>query len=135
MHRSRVGALFIDQPTTSFRASMEFWAAATGRQVEEATDPASPYRSLGHFHGDLLVEMQEVGEGTAPRIHLDVDTDDVDAEVQRLENLGAKRLQQCDGGRYWQMIDPGGLVFCVIPPHTTDFEEHAVVWEEDPRDR
>lgn len=135
MHKSRIGALFIDHPKTSFEASLAFWVAATGRRGEAASDaarrrtrPDDPYRSLGLFAGSTLVELQAVGEGTAPRVHLDIDTDDVEAEVRRLEALGATRLQAYDGGRYWQMADPGGLVFCVIPPHTPDFDEQATTW-------
>jgi hypothetical protein len=127
MHRSRIGALFIDHPASSFDASLRFWAAATGREPNEERPAQSPYTSLGYFHGDLLVELQRTGEDTPPRVHLDIDTDDVEAEVQRLEALGAKRLEQ--HGDYWQMVDPGGLVFCVIPPHTPDFAEQATVWE------
>lgn len=121
--------MFIDQPVSAFEASLAFWAAATGRTPQEPHEGDDPYRSLGIFSGDLLIELQRVGEGTAPRVHLDVDTDDVDAEVSRLEALGARRLSSHDGGRYWQMVDPGGLVFCVIPPHTPDFAERATVWD------
>jgi hypothetical protein len=127
MHKSRIGALFIDLPESRYEASLRFWAAATGREpnAERPADP--PYTSLGYFRGSLLVELQRTGEGTPPRIHLDIDTDDVEAEVRRLEALGAKRLKQYDG--YWQLVDPGGLVFCVIPPHTPDFDEQATVWD------
>ena len=59
MHRSRIGALFIDHPTSSFEKS---WAAVTGRPLEERADTEHPYRSLGLFDGRLLVEMQHVGE-------------------------------------------------------------------------
>jgi predicted enzyme related to lactoylglutathione lyase len=128
MHKSRVGALFIDHPSASFEASLRFWEAATGRTAERDVPPDYPYRSLGVFSGELLVELQQVGDGTQPRIHLDIDTDDVEAEVQRLEKLGATRLRSLEGGRFWQMVDPGGLVFCVIPPHTSDFEEQATTW-------
>jgi hypothetical protein len=62
-------------------------------------------------------------------VHLDIDTDDVPAEVARLETLGATRIADYDDGRYCQMRDPGGLVFCVIPPHTPDFTETATTWE------
>jgi hypothetical protein len=40
---------------------------------------------LGYTHGDLSVELQRTGERTPPRVHLDIDTDDVEAEVQRSE--------------------------------------------------
>ncbi len=126
MHRSRVGALFIDHPASSFQASLRFWAAATGREPNTERPAQPPYTSLGYSHGDLLMEMQQTGDGTPPRVHLDIDTDDVEAEVRRLESLGAKRLEQY--GDYWQMADPGGLVFCVISPHTPDFEAQATVW-------
>lgn len=129
MHKSRIGGLFIDHPPESFEASLAFWAAATGREPERRDDPDHPYRSLGRFDGELLVELQRVGEGTEPRVHIDVDTDDVEAEVARLEKLGAKRLREVEDGRFWQMVDPGGIVFCVIPPHTPDFDEKATVWE------
>jgi predicted enzyme related to lactoylglutathione lyase len=128
VHRSRIGGVFIDHPAESFAASVAFWAAAMGVAPEDVEEDGGPYRSLGRFDGQLLVDLQEVGAGTTPRVHLDIDTDDVDAEVARLEALGARKLQTCDNGRSWQMLDPGGIVFCVIPPHTPDFAQHARSW-------
>jgi predicted enzyme related to lactoylglutathione lyase len=124
MHRSRIGGIFIDHPAKSFEASRKFWAAAMGSDFESD----GPYSSLGKFNGDVVVELQKLDDDTGPRVHLDIDTDDVDAEAARLESLGARRLRSCDGGRYWQMVDPGGLVFCVITPHTSDFDERATRW-------
>lgn len=129
MHRSRIGGIFIDHPASSFAASLAFWAAAMGVDPESVTDEHDPYRNLGRFDGQTVIELQRVGDGTTPRVHLDIDTDDVEAEVARLEALGARKLQAGDNGRFWQMVDPGGIVFCVIPPHTPDFAEHAKVWE------
>lgn len=128
MHRSRIGGIFIDHPASSFAASVAFWAAATGVEPKSTDVQGDPYRELGRFTGELLIDLQCVGADTTPRVHLDIDTDDVEAEVQRLETLGARRLRCCDDGRYWQMLDPGGIVFCVIPPHTPDFAEQAKVW-------
>jgi hypothetical protein len=124
MHKSRIGGVFIDHPARSFEASLAFWAAAMGREPGDG----DPYRSLGRFGGEVVVELQRLDDDTAPRVHLDVDTDDVEAEVRRLEALGATRLKSYNDGDYWQMMDPGGLVFCVIPPHTPDFDEQATVW-------
>lgn len=128
MHRSRIGGIFIDHPETSFAASLAFWAAAMGVEPDSVTEDGDPYRRLGRFAGETLIELQRVGDGTTPRVHLDIDTDDVDAEVARLAALGARKLRAGDNGRFWQMVDPGGIVFCVIPPHTPDFAEHAKVW-------
>lgn len=126
MHKSRIGGIFIDHPASSFEASLAFWAAAMGRKPEGDDE----YRSLGLFDGQVIVELQRLEDDTEPRVHLDVDTDDVDAEVRRLEALGAKRLKSYNEGKYWQMVDPGGLVFCVIPPHTPDFDDKATEWPD-----
>jgi hypothetical protein len=71
--------------------------------------------------------MQRLGSG-APRIHLDIHTDDVDAEVARLEGLGAKRAQEVE--TWWVMRDPAGLLFCVLPvgPGSLN-DENAQRWE------
>ncbi|MBM7790295.1 VOC family protein [Tenggerimyces flavus] len=124
MHKSRIGGVFIDHPARSFEASLAFWAAAMGREPEDG----DPYRSLGWFDGEVVVELQRLDDDTGPRVHLDIDTDDVEAEVHRLEALGAKRLKSYHDGSYWQMVDPGGLVFCVISPHTPDFDDQATEW-------
>jgi hypothetical protein len=46
-------------------------------------------------------------------VHLDIHTDDLAAEIARLEELGAERVQQVHS--WWILRDPGGLLFCVIP--------------------
>src|SRR4051794_19253213 len=70
---------------------------------------------------------QRTGEGTAPRWHVDIETDDIPAEVARLEALGARRL--ADMGRFWQLTDPAGLVFCVVGIQTgAEFERYATTW-------
>ncbi len=123
MHKSRIGGIFIDHPVSSFARSRVFWAAAMGRTPADNEE----YSSLGRYSGEVVVELQRLDD-TEPRVHIDIDTDDVEAEVRRLEALGAKRLRSYHNGSYWQMVDPGGLVFCVIPPHTPDFDEHATQW-------
>jgi hypothetical protein len=46
-------------------------------------------------------------------VHIDIHTDDLAAEVARLEGLGAERVQQVNG--WWVLRDPAGLLFCVLP--------------------
>ena len=73
--------------------------------------------------------MQRTGEGTPPRWHVDIESDDVEAEVTRLEALGATRHRYVEDGRFWQMLDPAGLVFCVVGIQTgEEFERYAVTW-------
>jgi len=49
-------------------------------------------------------------------MHLDLETDDVEAEVKRLESLGAARWdhQQKRGYDFLVMCDPWGNEFCVL---------------------
>lgn len=126
MHRSRLCVALIDHPEDSHDAGLAFWAGATGRRPAE-TGPDEPFHSLGAFAGGFHVATQRTGSGTPPRMHLDFETDDVDAEVARLEALGARRLRQVED--MWQLTDPGGLVFCVVPVQTAEFDTYAKDWE------
>ena len=125
-HRSRPAILLLDLPPEVHDAGRQFWSAATGHPVE--ADPTDDrWSSLGSFAGGFHLEVQRTGPGTPPRWHVDVETDDVAAEVARLEALGATRHR--DMGSFWQMLDPAGLVFCVVGVQTgEEFERHATTW-------
>ena len=65
-------------------------------------------------------------------MHLDIESDDVEAEVRRLEDLGATRVEKID--TWWVMRDPAGLLFCVVRvQQPEEFEANATEWD-DPRD-
>jgi hypothetical protein len=121
MHRSRIGLVLIDHGPEHFEPSLGFWAGVQG---------ASPVRdgefaSVGEV-GTLSLEVQRLDEG-ASRIHLDIETDDVRAEVARLEALGARVVEDRDS--WVVMADPGGVVFCVVGVQTGDrFTEDALEW-------
>ncbi|RBY78707.1 glyoxalase/bleomycin resistance/dioxygenase family protein [Geodermatophilus sp. TF02-6] len=125
-HRSRLAILLLDLPPDTHDAGRDFWAAATGHAARpDHTD--DDWASLGSFAGGFHVEIQRTGEGTPPRWHVDVETDDIPAEVARLEALGATRHR--DMGSFWQMTDPAGLVFCVVGVQTgEEFDRYAVTW-------
>ncbi len=127
-HRSRLAILLLDLPPEHHVAGIDFWSAATGHPIEP--DPSDDdWNSLGVFGDGFHLEVQRTGEGTPPRWHVDIETDDVEAEVRRLESLGARRHQYVEDGRFWQMLDPAGLVFCVVGIQTgEEFERHAVTW-------
>lgn len=127
MHRSRVGVVLIDHPADRYEAAAGFWAAATGSRRDETADTPT-YESLRPLADSIMLELQRTGEGTPPRIHLDIETDDVEAEVARLLRLGATIDERRDG--YVILRDPGGLVFCVVPVQTgTAFDRHATTWD------
>ena len=58
--------------------------------------------------------------------HLDIESDDSEAEVRRLEKLGARRIGMV---RTWCVLEaPTGQCFCVVPPQRPDFTAHANTW-------
>ncbi len=130
-HRSRLAVLLLDLPPALHREGATSWAGVTGR--EPTASPQDPDSiTLGALADGFHLEVQRTDDATPPRWHVDVETDDVEAEVARLETLGARRLryvESADGeGRgLWQMRDPAGLVFCVVGIQTGEaFEKYAV---------
>jgi|SRR5215469_12942350 len=114
-HFSRLFKIVIDVPADDHERELSFWEAALGHQLQQFGHPE--YHGAALHGQDFWLLTQRLGEGVA-RVHLDIHTDDLDAEVARLENLGARRIQSVHS---WQVMrDPAGLLFCVLtdPPGT-----------------
>jgi predicted enzyme related to lactoylglutathione lyase len=125
MHKSRLGAIVIDCQTQHLDAAADFWSKALGWSSEPLSNPDdSNYRRLETPPAEVNVLVQTVSHPS--RVHIDIETDDVDAEVRRLEQLGARRVAQVK--RWWVMEAPTGQRFCVVRPQRPDFEQHATVW-------
>ena len=125
MHRSRIGVILVDH-SEGYDAAETFWARATGG-TPQVEDPPE-YTSLGTV-GTLDLVMQRTGGGTPARVHLDIETDDVPAEVTRLVSLGATVVEERPEG-FTVLEDPAGLVLCVISVQTGDrFDAEAVIWD------
>ena len=124
MHRSRLVAALIDVPDEDYAKEVGFWSGAFG--VEPETEESDPdYAFMGEVTPGMQLYVQRVG---APhRIHIDIETDDVEAEVARLEGLGATRVEQVKS--WWVMRDPAGVTFCVVRVQAPEaFERHARTW-------
>jgi Glyoxalase-like domain len=124
-HFSRLAAVVIDVPAVGHDRELAFWTAAVGQPLAQLDYPEYHGAALDGQGFGLLI--QRLGEGTA-RVHVDIHTDDLTAEVARLESLGAEQVQQAHS---WQIMrDPAGLPFCVIPaPAGTLNELNAHRWE------
>ena len=125
MHRSRVWGIVID--CHDIEAGVRFWSAALGLQVRQKN---GPYVALETTPGGLRVLLQDVPEPKTckSRLHLDIETDDVEAEAGRLEALGAHREALVEG--WWVMEDPCGNEFCVVPVQSGNFPEQTHEWGE-----
>ena len=126
VHRSRLSGFIIDCETDDLAAAADFWAAALGCTVADrnAGDATADYQVLGDTPGDLHIEVQKVAHPS--RVHLDIETDDVDAEAARLEALGAKKIAFVK--RWWVMEAPTGQRFCVV--RTKYPERGAAAWND-----
>jgi hypothetical protein len=112
MHRSRLSTFVIDCKGSDLEAAAEFWSKALNRELQPP-DPTDPkYRQLASSEDEPMLLLQQVEHDG--RIHLDIESDDLEAEVARLEKLGAKRIKFLK--RWWLMQAPTGQVFCVINP-------------------
>jgi hypothetical protein len=123
MHRSRLAGFIIDCETTDLDAATNFWAKALG--MNSLAPDAEGYTKLDASSRGLNVEVQRVTHPS--RVHLDIETDDVDAEVARLEGLGAVRIAKVK--TWWVMQAPTGQRFCVVKAKEIDARVGLNVWD------
>jgi predicted enzyme related to lactoylglutathione lyase len=125
MHRSKLAGFIIDCRSDDLHGASAFWSGALGMQQRglDGSEGENYVRLLDQQHG-LHIEVQKVAHES--RVHLDIETDDIEAEVQRLEQLGARRVQQIRS--WWVMQAPTGQRFCVVRPQSPEFERLATVW-------
>jgi predicted enzyme related to lactoylglutathione lyase len=126
MHKSRLACIVIDCQTDNIDEAATFWAGALGWPAAKPSSPDDIYRKLETPEEQIMVLLQRVTHPS--RAHLDIETDNVEAEVARLEKLGARRVAQVK--RWWVMEAPTGQRFCVVPPQRSDFAAAARVWAD-----
>jgi hypothetical protein len=124
MHKSRLAGLIIDCDTDDLASAAEFWCKALGAPAKRGTASNGRYVSLDMPAGEPHVEVQKVEHPS--RVHLDIESDDIEAEVVRLEALGARRIGPV---RDWCVMEaPTGQRFCVVPAESAGFEDRANEW-------
>ncbi|MCG8441858.1 MAG: hypothetical protein MI723_08620 [Caulobacterales bacterium] len=122
-HKSRLGELTIDCPPDRFEAGIAFWSAALGWEASRE-GCSDNYAVLKSPEGEVSVNVQRIDH--EPRVHLDIETNDIPAEVARLEKLGAVKVGE---GRAWTIMRaPTGHGFCVVNPQRSTFEAAANPW-------
>jgi hypothetical protein len=124
MHKSRLAGFIIDCKTADLNKAAEFWGAALGMEVQTLPAQEGKYIGLLDPINDLHVEVQSVAHPS--RVHLDIEADDIEAEVRRLEALGATRVEKIN--TWWVMQAPTGQRFCVVRPQGERFAETAHSW-------
>ena len=122
MHKSRFCALVIDCENADLEAASRFWSGALGRKVKETE---GNYVSLAVRDAEPMMLLQRVSHPS--RVHLDIESDDVEAEVRRLEKLGAKRVEKIK--TWWVLEAPTGQRFCVVQPQRGPLGDDANRWD------
>jgi glyoxalase superfamily protein len=122
MHKSRLATFVIDCRGDDLDEAGRFWGAALNRAVTATNDPG--YLELASSPAEPQLLLQRVTHES--RIHLDIESDDLEAEVRRLEALGARRVGFVK--RWWVLEAPTGQRFCVVNPQRGPLDETANHW-------
>ncbi|HEY0767699.1 MAG TPA: VOC family protein [Steroidobacteraceae bacterium] len=127
MHKSRLAGFIIDCNTADLDAAARFWSAALGLAAESAANAREAlYRTLDMPADQPHLEVQKVDHPS--RVHLDIEADDIEAEVRRLEKLGARRVGPV--ASWYVMEAPTGQCFCVVRAQRVDFAAKANTWTD-----
>jgi hypothetical protein len=121
MHKSRLVAIGIDCQDADLETAASFWSQALGRPVKEKDGNYAPLEDRAN---QPIVFIQKVEHPS--RVHLDIEADDVEAEVARLEKLGAKRVKKIH--TWWVLEAPTGHRFCVVRPQRGELGDDASKW-------
>ena len=124
-HRSKLCGFIIDCRSDDLGAAADFWGQALGMEIRALPgEEGEKYVRLVDRNSELHIEVQKVEHPS--RVHLDIEADDVEAEVRRLEALGARRVAQVH--TWWVMEAPTGHRFCVVRRSSPSFEAEANRW-------
>jgi predicted enzyme related to lactoylglutathione lyase len=126
MHKSKLAGFIIDCRTKDLRGAAEFWAAALGMEIRSLPgEEGEKYMRLLAPTEPLHIEVQTVDHES--RVHLDIGADDIEAEANRLEKLGATRVARVHD---WIVMQaPTGQRFCVVPARSKEFLDQCHIWQ------
>lgn len=113
MHRILLNTFVIDAPVEHQDETVAFWAAALA--ADAVATPMPQYHVLADAMPPNRVVVQGVKDGHTG-VHFDIHTDDLDAEVARLQKAGAEVVRSwADHPGCWVVMrDPAGMEFCVV---------------------
>ena len=127
-HRSRINGILVDCEVEDIDAAARFWAEALGRPINpDHPGTRGDYVMLEDRPGEVSIQIQRVDHES--RVHIDIETDDIPAEVARLEKLGATIDKQLE--RWVVMRAPSGQRFCVVRVQREGFDKSANRWSSE----
>lgn len=109
MNQRRLSAVLIDCQTSDMPGAVAFWSEALALQAQPEKGSDGRYWVLQGAGIEVLLQQVEWPSS----YHIDLEADDVDAEADRLEALGATRKHRLKS--WWVMRAPTGHDFCIVP--------------------
>lgn len=133
MHRSRLCHFVVD--VSDLNKGVSFWSAVLNAVEEPLSENSRHiYRRLRLPDCEIRILLQKTNDekSSKERMHLDIESDDIEAEVKRLEALGAARWdhQRERGFEFWVLHDPWGNEFCVLQPEFPDLLAQQAPWDQ-----
>ena len=127
MHRSRINGILIDCNVDDIDPAALFWAETLGRPIDrDHPGTRGNYVMLETPPDEISVQIQRVDHES--RVHIDIETDDIPAEVARLEKLGAVVDKKLD--RWVVMRAPSGQRFCIVRVQRPGWPKGAQTWDQ-----
>ncbi|GAA2163625.1 MULTISPECIES: VOC family protein [Glycomyces] len=123
---------FWDYPADEFESGISFWLKVTDSTMSERRGPDGEFATLMPAAGDAYLRVQRIREGKGGN-HLDLHVDDVEAEAERAEGLGASVVHREPG--LVVLRSPGGFAFCLVRHHCEAVVPPAVEWPGGQRSR
>jgi predicted enzyme related to lactoylglutathione lyase len=108
----RIGSTVIN--CADIETMTEFWSEALGL-VPNSRDQEDDFRVLRGQQVNLSLQLAKTPVSARDQMHLDLYSDDADAQVERLLGLGATKVRENTdpADTYVVMHDPEGNEFCV----------------------
>ena len=117
-HHSAVDQLCIDIAPSRFEEECEFWSERTGWPVKGFTEHPEFRALVRPPEQPIRILLQRLEDERPTSAHLDLSSDDREAETRRHEALGAHVVRRHE---WWTVLrDPVGLEYCITDrdPHT-----------------
>jgi predicted enzyme related to lactoylglutathione lyase len=108
-----IGNIVID--TRDIEKATTFWREVTGYSVSSSGDTAVYLEDPENKAVGLSLQQVPEPRRGKNRVHLDLFTDDLAGETERITGLGGSEVERYneDGSRWTVMSDPDGNQFCV----------------------
>ena len=108
----RIGSTVVN--VADLELMTDFWTEALGL-VPSSRAPDDDFRVLRGERVNLSLQLADTPVTARDQMHLDLYSDDADAQVERLVAIGARKLRvnEDPDDTYVVMEDPEGNAFCV----------------------